>query len=180
MRLELLLSFGTCSLAICATIGGFFGMNLSSGIENVPNLLWYVSGAATCVAGSVFGAFVISVRRFHLQQQQQVESTAALDRAVDALDTAYFALRQMRPHASDGRLSDGGRDDEPELLPITREALRKALMRSKGGDGGGHGDGRLEAEDAAIDDLWHVLDADGDGVLTQDELQLGERLRKMR
>ena len=96
MRLELMLSFGTCSLAICATVGGFFGMNLHSGYEDVPYLLPQVSAGAALLASGVFGAFVLSLRRFHALQQQQVESTAALDRAIDTLDTAYFALRQVR------------------------------------------------------------------------------------
>ena len=60
-------------------------MNLHSGIENVHHLLWGVSAGAGALSTGLFIAFVRSMRRFHFSQQRSVDSTAALDRAIDAL-----------------------------------------------------------------------------------------------
>lgn len=205
MRLELMLSFGTCSLAICATMGGFFGMNLHSGLENVPHLLLYVSGGTGLAASGVFAAFVLSLKRFHAAQQRQVESTASLDRAIDVLDTAYFTLRQAHSAqrldgldtahgtlltgeptgAASGAGGDGLLENAvvaPDVaasvprvrLPITREGLHTALQRCAQREGG-------EARPInpnAVDELWEMLDANGDGVLTAEELHLGEKARE--
>jgi|MDTA01.1.fsa_nt_gb Mg2+ and Co2+ transporter CorA len=171
MRIELLLSFSTCSLAVCACVGGFFGMNLHSGMDELPYMLWYVSGGTSLAAGSLFAAFVLSVRRFHALQQAHVESTDRLDRAIDTLDTAYFALRQAQQPLEDG---NGASDTalqpltnadsvRPTLRPITRETLQAALQKTATLSGG------QPLPPNAVDDLWSLLDANGDGVLTEDE-----------
>ena len=175
MRLELLLSFGTCSLALCATVGGLFGMNLHSGIENVHHLLWGVSAGAGALSTGLFIAFVRSMRRFHFSQQRSVDSTAALDRAIDALETAYFALRLRTPQLESPLADRAGAEAKEDglgsrqagdtaLLPITRDSLADALQYSAQLEGGAplpHG---------AVDELWEMLDANGDGVLTQEEI----------
>ena len=79
---ELMLGFGTCSLALCAAVAGFFGMNLHSGWEDVHGGLQLVSTCAAAGAGAVFTGFVLSVRRFHASQLQQVERTSALERSL--------------------------------------------------------------------------------------------------
>ena len=98
MRLELMLSFGTCSLAICATVGGFFGMNLHSGFEDAesyPHLLLYVSAGAGALASGVFAAFVLSLKRFHTRQQQQVDD----DVEEAQLDERVHQIRPLRLEA---------------------------------------------------------------------------------
>ena len=67
-------------------------------------------------------------------------------------------------------------DEEPALLPITRDALHEALQRSTRVDGSGQNQ-PLPAN--TVEDLWEMLDANGDGVLTPDELMLGEEQARL-
>ena len=65
---------------------------------------------------------------------------------------------------------DSAEPPAPPLLPITRHALHEALCRQPAAS--------LDAHPAplprrAVDDLWELLDANGDGVLTAEELHLG-------
>lgn len=179
MRVELLLGFGTASLALCAAIGGFFGMNLHHGLDDVPNLMWVVTGGACAAATGVFGAFVVSVRRFHLSQQAQVARTAALDHSLQNLDSAYFALRQSGLVLGDGRdnnliSASGGADP----VIITKDVLRDAIDRVAQETGTGSTTlvrGQGDITEDAVDDLWRLLDANGDGVLTASELGHDEK-----
>jgi hypothetical protein len=159
MRLELLVGFGSASLAMCAAAAGFFGMNLHSGVEDIRHGLWLVSGTVSVVASAVFTGFVLSVRRFNKSQQQQVLRTSALERSLASLDTAYFALRQ--------RWIGTPNDDEESSQPvhISLDALRHALDES--------GKGPVPTEE--VEELYNLLDANGDGVLTVAELGISEK-----
>lgn len=167
MRLELLLSFGTTSLAFCAMVGGFFGMNLDSGVQEVEGLFWLATGVTVSAGAAIFGGLVFSVRRFHVSQQRQIARTASLERALTRLDDAYFGLRRqgvLIGEAGGGRGGGGGgrfvqsADSEPV---VTREELSRALQSV---------DGRMQPAD--VDALFKLLDTDGSGVLTKDELGL--------
>ena len=150
-------------------------MNLHSGIEDVHHLLWGVSAGAGALSIGLFIAFVRSMRRFHFSQQRSVDSTAALDRAIDALETAYFALRLRTPQLESPLADRPGaeaREDglgsrhvgEMALLPITRDSLADALQYSA------QLEGAAPLPHGAVDELWEMLDANGDGVLTQEEI----------
>ena len=159
MRLELLLTFGTTSLAACAAIAGFFGMNLHSGIEDTEGLLWVVTGCASSAAVAIFGGLVFSVRRFHSSQQQQIARTASLERSLFSLDSAYFALRQQGVLL--GVDATGGSGAGAPDPVVTREGLSRALDAVNE---------RMQPGD--VDALFRLLDIDGSGVLTKDELGL--------
>lgn len=134
-------------------------------------MLLYVSGSTGLLASGVFAAFVLSLKRFHSAQQLQLESSASLDRAIDALDTAYFTLRQSQRDAPDASGVGRASYAEPsQRLPITREALHAALQDCAAREGD------APISKSTVDDLWAMLDANGDGVLTADELRLGEPL----
>lgn len=160
MRLELLLSFGTASLAGCAVVAGFFGMNLHSGIEDVDGLLWVVTGGSTAAGVAIFAGLLFSVRRFHASQQKQIAQTASLERSLSSLDAAYFALRQQGVLLGDA--GAGGRARASETDPVvTRDELSRALDSVNE---------RVRPSD--VDALFRLLDTDGSGVLTKDELGL--------
>ena len=44
-RLELLLNMAGISLGACSAIGGFFGMNVVNGVENLPGIFAIVTGS---------------------------------------------------------------------------------------------------------------------------------------
>lgn len=50
MRLELLMGMATSSLAVSTLMAGFFGMNLVSGLEDVPGLFWLALGGCTALS----------------------------------------------------------------------------------------------------------------------------------
>ena len=74
MRLELLLTFGATSLALSAAVAGFFGMNLHSGIDEAPQLMWAVSAAASAASALLFVALYRGVRRFHAEQAREASA----------------------------------------------------------------------------------------------------------
>ena len=80
MRSELLLSMGGLSLTLSAVIGGFFGMNLDSGIEHVPGLFWLVAAGASGAAGGVLLLLTRGIRRFHSSQREHLLSMGSLQR----------------------------------------------------------------------------------------------------
>ena len=173
MRLELVIAFSTASLALTASVAGFFGMNLHSGIEEVPGLFWAVTGVTATAAASVFAAFVLSVRRFHSSQQQLVARTASLDRSLTGLDSAYFALRQRSLMLDDRQVAEGdddGSGGRAEPLVITKEILREALQRAASSNADADVQTMVAPRHGDVDELWRLLDADGDGVLTASEL----------
>ena len=151
MRLELILGFGTTSLALSACVGGFFGMNLDSGIESSPHLLWAVSGAAVTASSVLFAGLVLGVRRFNAEQGRQVLATASLEQSLASLDTAYYALRER------GLLGDD-KESEPGSLastPVSKEVLGDVLASAS-----------VRLAPGELDELWTLLDTNDDGVLS--------------
>jgi len=131
MRLEVLLQMGSLSLALAAVSGGFFGMNLHSGVEEVPHLLWLVAGGTAGASTLLLRAFLRSVRTFHGLQRDQLLATSALQTALQGLDHAYLALRHAGelapPSQSFGEGGNGGAAapaatgatlDEPQLRAL--------------------------------------------------------------
>ena len=159
MRIELLLGFGTASLALCAAVAGFFGMNLHSGVDEVPGLLWAVTGGTSAVGVGLFCGFLYSVRRFHASQQHQIAATAALETGLASLDATYFMLRRQ------GILHGDIHSDANEQAIISRTSLEESLHQLREDD-----EREITLEEKAA--LWAILDADGNGVLTEEERHL--------
>ena len=67
-RMELYISMGGLSFAMMSAVGGFFGMNLFSGLENRPNMFWIVTHSALACS---FTLWYICWQRFHLGRQIQ-------------------------------------------------------------------------------------------------------------
>ena len=113
MRFELLLSMGTISLTLAAVVGGFFGMNLHSGVEEAPGALWLAAGAATGVSASLLYVLTGGVRRFHRSQRAHLVHMGTLRRTLGHMDGAYYALRHHGLLAVSHRATEG----EPGAAP---------------------------------------------------------------
>ena len=159
MRVELALSMAQTSLALGAVGSGLFGMNLLHGFEEHALAFWPVAGAI--LGGSVIflGAGLRGVSRFHVEHNKLLRSTAALERALPALDVVFHATRRPGRVLGGAAAADGGGEAADADSTTSREALR-AAMRPHG----------LCADDAEFGALWSLLDTDDDGRLTAQEL----------
>ena len=54
IRINVHAAMATVGLAISTTVAGFFGMNLVSGLEEAPQMFWYVMGSAVVGGGLVY------------------------------------------------------------------------------------------------------------------------------
>lgn len=120
MRVDLLLSMGGISLTISAVVGGFFGMNLTSGVEDVPGLFWVVGACASSASVGLLWMLSAGIRRFHNSQRSHLLHMASLQRGLGSFDHAYYVLR----HAAGVRLTrahDGASESGPPLAPTVAE-----------------------------------------------------------
>ena len=67
-RMELYLSMGGLSFAMMSAVGGFFGMNLLSGLEDHPKKFWIVTYVTLITSASLW---YVTWQRFHLGRQIQ-------------------------------------------------------------------------------------------------------------
>eukprot|EP00440_Ansanella_granifera_P030310 gb/GFBE01032931.1/.p1 GENE.gb/GFBE01032931.1/~~gb/GFBE01032931.1/.p1 ORF type:complete len:494 (+),score=106.57 gb/GFBE01032931.1/:1-1482(+) len=151
MRLELLMGMGTAALAVSTVVAGFFGMNLQSGIEDVPGLFWMVTAGTTAITILIFAGLMSGVRRFHRVQRNHMSQTGSLRRALEGLDEAYFSLRQS------GSLVCS--EDEAAPSGVNKAELFEALEAAG-----------CVLNDEEQDVLWEAMDANRDGSLSASEL----------
>lgn len=170
MRSELLLSMSGLSLTVSAVIGGFFGMNLSSGIEELPGLLWLVGISGGCASAGLLYVLTAGVRRFHLSQSAHLVRMGSLQRGLESLDQAYYALRHtgiLAPSHGSAEAGGGGREGAA------------AVLRSDTGAHGSRGDAVVAAVKSvgsdddvrALREALALFDSDGDGMLSDDEVE---------
>jgi len=152
MRLEVLLQMGSVSLALAAVTGGFFGMNLHSGLEDVPHGLWLAAGVTAGASALLLSAFVSSVRNFHGKQRLQLVETAALQHALGGLDHAYFALRRTGALGAAHSAYEGA-SGSPVAPAISRVQLAEAMAESG-----------ARLDDQQLQALHHLLAEDEDSV----------------
>jgi len=115
MRSELRIAISSLSLAVSSVIGGFFGMNLSSGLEAQPSLLWLVAVGGMGASATLFLSLTRGLRRFHETQRASLVQTGRLQRSLGSFDYAFYALRRAqgveadREAAERSRAGRGGR-----------------------------------------------------------------------
>lgn len=85
-RLEVLLSMVGLCVGTCSAVSGFFGMNLLSGVENVPGLFLLVTGTSILLTGSLFVTWCV----------RATAAAAAATHAHDACGTAAHACGRRR------------------------------------------------------------------------------------
>ncbi|CAE7806277.1 mrs2, partial [Symbiodinium sp. KB8] len=117
-RNRIMMGMATSSLAVSTLMAGFFGMNLVSGLEDVPGLFWLALGGCTALSVFLFYGLMAGVRRYHSVQRQQLSEVSSLRTALDALDEAYFELRKPSSLSSS--------EEEPQS-GFTRQALFQTL-----------------------------------------------------
>lgn len=83
------------SLGLAAAITGMFGMNLASGLEEVPHGLWMCGAATWTLSGAMLVLLTSGIRRFHRSQRINVMQTASL-RSVLKYENAAMPARSMR------------------------------------------------------------------------------------
>ena len=135
------------SLGLAAAVAGVFGMNLVSGCEDVPYLLWGVAGGTIVLSGALLQLLTGGIRRFHRASAVNVMATAELRKVLGGLDHAYYALR------------NGG-----HILADTERAVSKDELQTAMEAAGGVPPG------SAIGNLLDLMDRDNDGMLSQEEL----------
>ena len=167
MRSELLLSMSGLSLTVSAVIGGFFGMNLKSGIEELPGLLWLVGASGACTSAGLLYVLTKGVRRFHHSQRAHLLQMGSLQRGLESLDQAYYALRHTGILTPGNSLSEGaGAEGALPVLPdlgghrSTEDAVL-AAVKTLGSDD----------DVRALREALALFDSDGDGVLSDEEVE---------
>mmetsp|Transcript_4558 Transcript_4558/g.6289 ORF Transcript_4558/g.6289 Transcript_4558/m.6289 type:complete len:511 (+) Transcript_4558:105-1637(+) len=95
IKLDVQVNVAMLSLAGVATVGGIFGMNLLSGLEQEPGLFYYVTGASICSSFLFFRTFVRTLRTLGSQdnykagevqiksEQRVIENIGALERVLN-------------------------------------------------------------------------------------------------
>ena len=150
-RMEVLLSIGGISMVMATMISGFWGMNLHSGIETVPHAFWWVAGLSGATSALLLVGLVRGVTRFHRVHREMLVSCSSLKNALLQVDHASYALRRA------------GIEDRPAGIGggVSRAELADA-MDSSG----------MALRDEELDALMDLMDADRDGVLSNDEIRL--------
>lgn len=118
MRLEL--GMGTSSLAVSTVIAGFFGMNLCSGLEEVPGLFWWVMSGSTVFSLAFFRVLIGGVRRYHHLQRKHLFEVRSLRCALESLESAYYEVRQRSVQSL----------AEDEALGVSRGELMETLKKA--------------------------------------------------
>ena len=85
------------SLTVSAVIGGFFGMTLKSGIEELPGLLWLVGFSGACTSAGLLYVLTAGVRRFHHSQRAHLLQMGSLQRGLESLDQVWHLPRSPPP-----------------------------------------------------------------------------------
>jgi len=97
-RLELVLNMAGISFGACSAIGGFFGMNVVNGVENLPGIFAIVTASSILLTGSLFATcwrqFKSVSRRQHVDVGQDVD---ALKNVLANLDLVSVVLRNRPP-----------------------------------------------------------------------------------
>ncbi|CAM6051758.1 unnamed protein product [Sphagnum compactum] len=98
IRLDLLFSMGTLSFSIAALIATFFGMNLTSGFEEHPQLFWWVVAGSMAMSLSVGAtlSFIINVwpRFDNNRRARDVTGLRDLLGHLDDIDDIFQAVGQ--------------------------------------------------------------------------------------
>ena len=158
IRMNLHLTVGTVCLGVCTTVAGFFGMNLLSGLEEVPGYFWPTVAGSLGVGGGVFAGCKKYLSGKEMQRRAreragEVESVTGVLRDMNSLD--YAVKRLITDKSAAGGEWNGGE-------VVARSEFRKMLERGRGG-------GRVT--EGELDVIFSILDESNDGVLHESEFK---------
>jgi hypothetical protein len=120
-RMNLSLSLGTLSLSFSMALAGFFGMNITSGLESHHPMLF-----ASVASAGLVGSFVIyltarrAVTRSALRQHQRMLDHSTFKAVLEKLDLVHDLLRS-NPLLS-RRLVQGGKLSRSELCDLLHDS----------------------------------------------------------
>jgi len=96
-RLELVLSMSGLGVGTCAAVSGFFGMNLLSGLENVPGLFALVCFSSVIVSSAIIATCWRRFRSVSRDQRSRLYDVQALKHVLGDLDKIAILLRNRPP-----------------------------------------------------------------------------------
>lgn len=71
LQLNLMISIASFAAVMSTVPASFFGMNLHSGIEEAPDLLWWVAGGCLALSSATFTAILLSHRLPRKDEQRK-------------------------------------------------------------------------------------------------------------
>jgi len=77
LQLNLMISIASFAAVMSTVPASFFGMNLHSGIEEAPDLLWWVAGGCLALSSATFTAILLSHRLPRKDEQRKVRDLEA-------------------------------------------------------------------------------------------------------
>lgn len=146
VRMDLIVAIASFSILMSTVPASYFGMNLHSGWEDDPNLLWLV--AACCTVAStltflgVYGYWRFWPNRRH--QRRVRDMTALRDLLVHHADDLDEILAKLRNKSDIGRKS---------FVKLVREAVKDRIV-----------------PDDEVELLYRVFDTNCDGFLSMGEV----------
>eukprot|EP00891_Asterochloris_glomerata_P008499 jgi/Astpho2/8499/fgenesh1_pg.00125_%23_12_t len=146
VRMDLIVAIASFSILMSTVPASYFGMNLHSGWEDDPNLLWLV--AACCTVAStltflgVYGYWRFWPNRRH--QRRVRDMTALRDLLVHHADDLDEILAKLRNKSDIGRKS---------FVKLVREAVKDRIV-----------------PDDEVELLYRVFDTNRDGFLSMGEV----------
>lgn len=100
LQLNLLISIASFAAMMCTVPASFFGMNLHSGLEEVPELLWFVCGGCLVLSSATFVGILASHRLPRKMEEKKVRDFEAirelLQHHLKDMDDIIAALRKHR------------------------------------------------------------------------------------
>lgn len=100
LQLNLMISIASFATMMSTVPASFFGMNLHSGLENVPDLLWYAVGGCLTLSSATFLGILASHRLPRKVEDKKVKDFEALRELLQHhlkdMDDMILALRNHR------------------------------------------------------------------------------------
>jgi magnesium transporter len=182
IEMNLHLTIGAVCLGACTTVAGFFGMNLTSGLEEHAGLFWPTVWGSSAVGVAIYVTCRSYLSGKHmqnraLQRANEVRSVTGVLSDMDSLDYAVKRLVEAQSLTKAAALvarqeaaalrDDGGGGDEAEDefedgVKVGREEFRRMLESGRAGRAVPDGELKL---------IFDILDASGDGVLHENEFK---------
>ncbi len=155
------LSIAAVCLGVCTTVAGYFGMNLSSGMEEDPWAFWPVVGASSALGAGIYGscASYLSggrVRDLANERAMEVQAVTGVLGDMGSLDYAVKRVIEEKEVRERYPVPVAGDGD----LGMAKEEFREMMKRGRGGK---------DVTDAELELIFHILDSSGDGVLEPSE-----------
>jgi len=172
LNLNVHVSIATVSLASVATVSSIFGMNLHSGLEEVPGLFALATSSSLVLAATVYATYLFFLRRRERTLQQRLQRMAKLRTIADEMplltDTILSQIELSTKTGANGLASYTGSHMLPDLtsLRVAEQGVKnyltlddfRQLCQSEAMCNNG-------VPDVEVVKLFEILDTDSNGRL---------------